>query len=64
MATNGLGDSCFTKVEISLVLELIKGLDTTEQRAAKMLDSKDIDKFNKIKQSLVVMCLTYLNRDI
>ena len=63
MTKNGFGDSCFETVTLSQVLELIQGLDTTEVRAAKMLDSKDLDKLHLLKQSLIVICLIYLNRD-
>jgi len=61
MAKNQLGDSCFDTVSLKQVLELLKGLDTTEVRAAKMLDSKDLDKLHLLKQSLVVVCLAYLS---
>jgi len=48
-------------VQLSSVISLVKALDLTEDRAAKVLDKKDIDKLNNLKESLVVICIYYLN---
>lgn len=46
MAKNGLGDSCFESISVEQLLSLIKDLDQTEERAAKMLDEKDMAKLH------------------
>lgn len=50
MAKHGLGDSCFRNISIDKFLELIKDLDPTEERAAKILDQKEMVKLHQIKQ--------------
>jgi hypothetical protein len=63
MAKQGLGDSCFRSISIEKLLALIKDLDQTEERAAKMLDEKDMAKLHQIKEHLVIISLTSLNRE-
>ena len=46
-----------------MLLEQLKSLDSTEVRASKMLDAKDLDKLHSFKQSLVVMGIAYLSRE-
>lgn len=42
MKQEGMDAPVYEKVTLDGVLELIKGLDVTEQRAAKMLDATDL----------------------
>jgi len=54
---------CFQVVKLDNLLEMLKSLDTTEVRAAKMLDAKDLDKLHFFKQSLVIIAISFLSKE-
>ena len=50
MCKNNLNTSCFEVIDLVKVLDMIRSLDATEERVAKMLNEENIEMLHNVKQ--------------